>query len=232
MSPPAFSPDRRGLAGRRPILMMVTDSRLYEPAGESTDARLAALAEAAGRAARAGVDLVQIREPSFEAATLLDLARRVEKALEGTPARCLVNERVDAAIAAGAAGVHLPAAAPPCARVRSIVPESFLVGRSVHSADEARAVEAAGGCDYLVFGTVYPSLSKPVGHPVAGLEALACVCASVRLPVLAIGGVTVDRLADVAAAGAAGAAAIGLFALGAQAELDEIVAHARRVFRH
>jgi thiamine-phosphate pyrophosphorylase len=215
---------------RPPILAMITDSRPYERAGVSTDARLRAVAEAAGRAARAGVDLVQVRERGFEAATLLDLATRVRASLAGTSARCLVNERLDVAMAAGADGVHLPASAPPCARVRAVAPEPFLVGRSVHGVDEAMAVEAAGGCDYLVFGTVYPSLSKPAGHPVAGLEALARVCQSVRLPVLAIGGITADRLAEVAAAGAAGAAAIGLFAVGTQAELDETVAHARRVF--
>jgi thiamine-phosphate pyrophosphorylase len=209
---------------------MVTDSRLYELAGERADARFGAVADAAARAARAGVDLVQIRERSFDAAALLQLTMRVRTALAGTSARCLVNERVDVALAAGADGVHLPASAPACARVRAVVPASFLVGRSVHGVDEAMAVEAAGGCDYLVFGTVFRSPSKPAGHPVAGLEALARVCRSVRLPVLAIGGITVDRFAEIAAAGAAGAAAIGLFALGAQAELAETVAHARRVF--
>jgi thiamine-phosphate pyrophosphorylase len=232
MSRPASSPERggAGFPPPRPILAMITDSRLYDLAGAGADARLAAVAAAAGRAARAGVDLVQVRERGVEAATLLDLTVRVRARLAGTSARCLVNDRSDVALAAGADGVHLPAAAPACARVRAMAPAPFLIGRSVHGVDEAIAVEAAGSCDYLVFGTVYPSLSKPAGHPVAGLEALARVCAAVRLPVLAIGGITVDRLAEVAAAGAAGAAAIGLFALGAQAELDETVAHARRVF--
>ena len=78
------------------------------------------------------------------------------------------------------------------------------MGRSVHSAAEAIAAEASGGCDYLVFGTVFESESKPAGHRVAGLGALAEVCAAVRLPVLAIGGITPARVPDVVKAGAVG----------------------------
>ena len=73
------------------------------------------------------------------------------------------------------------------------------------------AAEAAGGCDYLLFGTVFASDSKPEGHVAAGLDALRRVCERVRLPVLAIGGMTIERAAAVARAGAAGIAAIGVF---------------------
>jgi thiamine monophosphate synthase len=69
----------------------------------------------------------------------------------------------------------------------------------------------AEGCDYITFGTVFTSAGKPSGHPVAGIAALREVCAGVRIPVLAIGGMTVERAATVSAAGAAGLAAIGLF---------------------
>jgi len=72
-------------------------------------------------------------------------------------------------------------------------------------------VERAGGCDYLIFGTVFPSVTKGIDHAVAGVDMLAAVCARVRLPVLAIGGVTVERAVEVAASGAAGIAAIDLF---------------------
>ena len=211
---------------------MVTDSRLYgtHVDDDSVESRCAGVAAAAGRAARAGVTLIQIRERSLEAASLLDLAGRVRRAIDGTPARMLINDRVDVALGVGADGVHLPASAPGCARVREIVPESFLIGRSVHSQAEAVAVADSGGCDYLVFGTVFPSRSKPSDHPVAGLDTLARVCRSVSLPVLAIGGITTDRIAEVAEAGAAGIAAIGLFALGAQDELDDRVARIHRAF--
>jgi thiamine-phosphate pyrophosphorylase len=95
--------------------------------------------------------------------------------------------------------------------------EAALIGRSIHGVDEARAAEAAGGVDYLVFGTVFASTSKPPDHPVAGLETLgAAVRAGGRVPVLAIGGITLENAVQAARAGAAGVAAIGLF-LGAQA---------------
>ncbi len=124
----------------------------------------------------------------------------------------LVNDRVDVALATGAAGVHLPSTAPAVAVVRRLVPDGLLVGRSVHVGDDVREIERQGGCDYLTFGTVFPSAGKPKGHAVAGVEALCRVCASTSLPVLAIGGLTVRLAAEAARAGAAGVAAIGLFA--------------------
>ena len=82
-----------------------------------------------------------------------------------------------------------------------------------------------------MFGSVFESNSKPPGHPVAGIGALARVCASVPLPVLAVGGITLSRIPDVARAGAAGVAAIGLFATGAEPELHRIVNEIRIAFR-
>ena len=95
--------------------------------------------------------------------------------------------------------------------MRERVGKGFLIGRSVHDLAEATAADRDGGCDYLLFGTVYPSRSKPEGHRVAGLDALRDVCRGVSLPVVAIGGITRERVAAVSAAGAAGIAAIGLF---------------------
>ena len=115
------------------------------------------------------------------------------------------------AIAAGAAGVHLRSDSPPASRIRAFVPPAFVIGRSVHSIAEIDATVADGGCNYLLFGTVFPSTGKPAGHPVAGLEALRAACARSPLPVVAIGGVDRSRLPAVADAGAAGYAAIELF---------------------
>jgi thiamine-phosphate diphosphorylase len=99
----------------------------------------------------------------------------------------------------------------PAARVRAICPQGFLVGRSVHARDEAIAAAAAGGLDYLLFGTVFATTSKP-GRAPAGLDALAEVASAVTIPVLAVGGVTPDTVNEVVLAGAAGFAAIGMFA--------------------
>ena len=132
-------------------------------------------------------------------------------AARGSRSLVLVNARFDVALAAGAAGVHLRGSSVPAPAMRRHLPPGFLVGRSVHGAEEAARVAAGGGVDYLTLGTVYASASKPSRRP-CGVDTLAAAVRAVRLPVLAIGGVTVDNVREVLDAGAAGAAAIGLFA--------------------
>jgi thiamine-phosphate pyrophosphorylase len=171
-----------------------------------------ALVDRIAAAAHAGVDLVQIRERQLDDRTLLGLTSEAVDRLRGTAAQVLVNGRVDIALAAGAAGVHLRGDSIQASRIRAIVPPGFVIGRSVHGEDEAAEAEEQGGCNYLTFGTVFPSTSKRASHVAAGLDALRRVASRVRLPVLAIGGVSVDRAPAIASAGAAGVAAIGLFA--------------------
>jgi thiamine-phosphate pyrophosphorylase len=210
---------------------MVTDRRRYGASVEKDDERACAtLVAAAALSARAGVDLVQVRERGLDDRSLLALAVSVRRAIAATGARMLVNDRIDVALAARAAGVHLPGRAVSGAAVRAIVPEGFLIGRSVHSAPEAIAAASDGGCDYLVFGPVFESTSKPAGHGVAGLDALARVCESVSLPVLAIGGITTARVPEIVRAGAAGLAAIGLFASGGDGELRDTIGQIRLAF--
>ena len=93
------------------------------------------------------------------------------------------------------------------ARVRGLVPAGFLIGRSVHTVEEAQAADAAGGLDYVIAGTVFATASKP-GRTPAGPSVLAETVAAVRVPVLAVGGMAPDKLHEVAATGAAGFAAI------------------------
>jgi thiamine-phosphate pyrophosphorylase len=186
---------------KSPIICLVTGGR--GDAGRLLD-RIRA-------AARAGVDLVQIREPRLLDRELLDVTRRAREAAEGTTTRIVVNDRLDVALAANAHGVHLRANSFDAARVRARSGSTLLIGRSVHSLDEAIAAERNGGCDYLFFGTVFPSSSKPAGHRVVGVDALREVCAHASLPVVAIGGLTTATVSDVRHAGAAGVAAIGLF---------------------
>ena len=178
-------------------------------------------------AALAGVDLIHVRERHLDDRTLVALVRETMDAVSGSGARGVVNDRLDVALAAGAAGVHLRGDSMTAADVRTIVPAGFMIGRSIHSVAEAVAAESGGGCDYLVFGTVFESAGKP-GRMPAGLEALARVCAAVTLPVLAIGGVTLDNAGRVALAGAAGVAAIGLF--GGLDRVGDTVRALRRLF--
>jgi thiamine-phosphate pyrophosphorylase len=186
------------------IRYLVTDRRRFGlSCGELT--------QHIARAARRGATHVQIREPDLTDERLAQLARDVVRAVTGTGARVLVNDRADVAIVAGTGGVHLPADSVSASRIRGIVPADFLVGRSVHSLNEIDRAVAGGGCNYLLFGTVFPSTGKPTGHTLAGLEGLREACARSTLPVIAIGGMTEARAADVMAAGAAGLAGVGMF---------------------
>jgi thiamine-phosphate pyrophosphorylase len=149
-----------------------------------------------------------VRERDLEAGQLAALVEVALALARGTTSRIVVNDRLDVALACGADGVHLRADSIPTADARRIVPAGFLIGRSVHAPGEASAAE---GCDYLIAGTVFPSRSKAAGAAVLGIEGLRAIVRVSRAPVLAIGGVTADRFDDVAAAGAAGVAGIGLF---------------------
>jgi thiamine-phosphate pyrophosphorylase len=196
---------------------MITDRRRLGSDGEDR------LAGRVGTAARAGVHLVQIRERELDGGPYLRLVARCVDAVRGTRARILVNDRVDVALAAGAHGVHLRADSVAASRVRGVVPPGFLIGRSVHSVAEALRAAADGGADYLMFGTVFPTASKP-GQAAAGTTALAELVGATSLPVLAVGGVTVATAPEVARTGAAGVAAIALFAHGSDDDLHAAVA--------
>jgi thiamine-phosphate pyrophosphorylase len=205
------------------MIVMVSDRRRF--------GGLDRLSEAIARAVRAGVDVVQIRERDLDDRTLCNFVKRAVAVTRDTGARIVVNGRIDVALAAGADGVHLRGDSVPASRARAILPPRFLVGRSVHSRAEAQAVEADGGCDYLIFGAVFPSTSKPAGHEPAGLGTLQEVCQAVRVPVVAIGGVSAARAADVARAGAKGVAAIEAFATEDEPALGRIVDQMRRAFQ-
>ena len=217
----------------RAIVCLVTDRRRLCAACDDDGSRRCLLTQV-DHAVAAGVDLVQIREPEGDAARLADLVSAALSAARASSTRIVVNDRLDVAMACGADGVHLRADSIPPARARALAPPGFLVGRSVHTADEA--VRVAADVDYLIAGTVYPTASKSGNGRWLGAEGLAAVARAVRVPVLAIGGVTVARLPGVAATGAAGIAAIGLFLDGAAAApcrsvpLDAIVQVARAPF--
>lgn len=190
------------------------------------DAEAALIARVA--AAAAGVHLVQVRDPGLAGGPLERLVVRCVAAVRGSGTRIIVNDRLDVALAAGAHGVHLRGDSIPAARARTLAPGGFIIGRSVHGVDEARRADEAGGLDYLIFGTVFPTASK-AGADVAGPEALAAVVRNTSLPVLAIGGISVETAARAGATGAAGFAAIGLFA-GAGDRLQLTVAAASLAF--
>jgi thiamine-phosphate pyrophosphorylase len=168
------------------------------------------LLESIARNIASGVDWVQIREKDLAARELFDLVRRAV-ALAG---KILVNTRLDVAIAAGAAGVHLPAGSVAPRDWRPITPAGFLIGVSCHSLDDVTRAQEEGA-DYVVFGPVFAPLSKTSDLAPWGLKELQRVSRAVRIPVLALGGITIENEAACVEAGAAGVAGISLFKDGA-----------------
>lgn len=181
----------------------------------STEAEAEAeLLAALRRAAEAGVDWIQIREKDMPGERLAGLARAaMDLAKEGQ--RVLINNRLDVALATGAHGVHLGEASLPVEEVTRWLRSAksspdFLIGVSCHSLDSARSAEQ-GGARYVFFGPVFATPSKAALGAPQGLDRLAEVCRSVKIPVLAIGGITADNAPACLSAGASGIAAIRLF---------------------
>ena len=182
------------------VLTMVTDGAQSGPPFTPLVARVAA-------AARAGVDMVQVRERALPDRALANLVSAVRAAIAATPTRLLVNARPDVAAASGADGVQVPEEGLPIAEVKRAFP-SLTVGASCHSVDAVR--RAAGeGADFVLLGPVFATPGKEARA--LGLEVLAAAVSAVAVPVHAIGGITPARVPALRAAGARGGAAIRPF---------------------
>ena len=160
--------------------------------------------------ARAAVDggagVVQVRMKQAPAGEVLAVAREIVAMARGR-ALVLVNDRADLAVLSGADGVHVGEDDLPPEEARRIMGPALLVGRSTRTLAEARAALAAGD-DHVGFGPVFGTRSKALAVPARGLEALREVAAGLDAPVVAIGGIALDTVGDVAGAGAAAAAMI------------------------
>jgi thiamine-phosphate pyrophosphorylase len=182
------------------------------------------------QAAKAGVDWIQIREKDLSGRELANLVEQTILRV-GSVTAVLVNDRVDVALATGAAGVHLGEHSLPPGEVKKLLSQrlagqEFLVGISAHSLEGAIQADKEGA-DYLIFGPVFATPSKAdFGQP-QGLQRLRDVCHRVTIPVLAIGGITLENAGDCMAAGAAGLAAIRLFQ--DAADLNHLVKELRKV---
>jgi thiamine-phosphate pyrophosphorylase len=196
-----------------PLLCTVTDRHsLAEPS---------LLSEHIALAVAAGLDWIQIREKDMSARELLAVVREAVKvaALGPRATRIIVNDRLDVAIASGAGGVHLGESSLRIAEAAAwrrenawteIPPREFLIGASCHSVEAARAAE--DDCaDYVIFGPVFSTPSKEQFGVPQGINWLAAASKAVRIPVLAIGGITEENARECLDAGAAGIAAIRMF---------------------
>lgn len=204
----------------KPIVCYVTESQSlgFTELGSSILAKIAAAVEA-------GVDWVQIREKEMPARQLVTIARAAVGMSSHKPpapgeadrlgALVLVNDRLDVALAADAAGLHLGRQSLPAHDVIAWRREGktatdFMVGLSCHTIDELRQAEDAGA-DYAFFGPIFDTPAKRRFGPPLGIAKLAAACLATRLRVIAIGGVTLENGTECFHAGGAGIAAIRMF---------------------
>ena len=179
-------------------LCLVTDRTLTR--GRELDA-------VAAECLAAGLPAIQVREKDLSAADLAVLCRRLRALTRDAGATLIVNDRVDVALAVGADGVQRTHASLPIEDIRAVADKRLRIGASVHLLEDAIAAEASGA-DWIVFGPIYDTPSKRSFGPPQGLARLARVAAAVRVPLIAIGGITPERVGDVRAAGATGVAVI------------------------
>jgi thiamine-phosphate pyrophosphorylase len=229
------------------LLYYITDRKQFP--GTEADRRAALLARIA-ETARAGVDLIQLREKDLEAGELAELgAEAVRRVRENSAhTRLLINSRTDAALAVGADGVHLTSADISAADVRALVAHAtrrtkneergtrFTIGVSCHSAKEVRLAESHGA-DFAVLAPIfekYGTAASPVGLTTLREASLYQQQPDLRveagdtrhhIAVLALGGITRDNAVLCVAAGAAGIAGIRLFQTG---DIAATVAHLKR----
>jgi thiamine-phosphate pyrophosphorylase len=154
-----------------------------------------------------GLPAVQLREKDLGAGELAHLGRALRAATAEHGAMLIVNDRADVALAVGADGVQRTTTSLTVTDILAIADKRLRVGASVHALEEARAA-AAAGADWLVFGPVYDTPSKRAWGPPQGLVALERVAGAVTVPVIAIGGITPERVGEVKGAGARGVAVI------------------------
>jgi thiamine-phosphate pyrophosphorylase len=228
------------------LLYYITDRRQFPGDRNEQERRLL---EKIAECAAAGVDLVQLREKDLNIRLQEELAHKAMAALGSSRTRLLINSRTDVALACGAHGVHLPASDLPASEVRAIFSRATymapgivsrgivtpgivtpVVGVSAHAAAEVASAEAHGA-DFAVFAPVFEKTGEKGGTVNReGLEQLRRIChradaAQPSMPVLALGGITLENAQQCVAAGAAGIGAIRLFQ---ENDVDAVVQRLRQ----
>jgi len=215
----------------KPILYLITRGATTEQTTRDSP-EFGGILNQIAAATAAGVDLLQIREKELTTRVLFELVTSAAELMRGTDTRLLVNDRTDVAAGAGADGVHLTSRSLDAATIRQTFGDKLLIGVSTHNVSEGRAARDSGA-DFIVFGPVFETESKiAFGSPV-GLPKLSEVArAFPQLPVLALGGVSLQNAADCLMAGAAGIAGISIFdpPEGIDDVCEQIRKHGKAVF--
>jgi len=177
--------------------------------------------ETAALALEGGAGVIQLRDKELSAGRLVEEGEKILTLTREKDALFIVNDRLDAAMALEADGIHLGQEDLPLPLARRIAGPEMIIGATVRNLEQARLAQEAGA-DYLGVGAVFPSSAKATA-PVIGLNNLREVKKAVSIPVVAIGGITLDNLFQVIEAGADGAAVVSAV-VGAQ----DITAQARK----
>ncbi|WP_419564829.1 thiamine phosphate synthase [Phascolarctobacterium succinatutens] len=165
-----------------------------------------ALIDCVREALEGGVTLVQYRAKTAASAEMYAEALQLKALCDSFNVPLIINDRLDIAMAVGAAGVHLGQDDLPCAAARKILGEDYIIGVSAHNPAEAKAA-LQSGADYLGCGAVFGTATKADVKKL-GTEGLTAICREKGLPVVGIGGVTADNYREVRVAGADGAAIV------------------------
>lgn len=165
-----------------------------------------ALIDCVREALEGGVTLVQYRAKTASSAEMYAEALQLKALCDSFNVPLIINDRLDIAMAVGAAGVHLGQDDLPCAAARKLLGEDYIIGVSAHNPAEAKAA-LQSGADYLGCGAVFGTATKADVQKL-GTDGLAAICKAKGLPVVGIGGVTADNYREVRAAGADGAAIV------------------------
>jgi thiamine-phosphate pyrophosphorylase len=154
-----------------------------------------------------GVQLVQLRAKELSSGEFFTLAKEARQLTREAGATFIVNDRADIALACNADGVHLGQDDLPLAAARKLIGPQKMIGISTHDLDQARSAEL-NGADYIGFGPIFGSTTKDTGYSARGLDMLREIRAAVKLPIVAIGGITENNVAEVWKSGADAAAII------------------------
>jgi len=188
--------------------------------------------EVARGALEGGADAIQIRDKSSTAYNLGLMTAEIQPLARKFGAALFVNDRVDVALLAGADGAHVGQDDLPAREARRLLPRPRLIGVSAGTKEEARRAQR-DGADYIGVGPVFATATKPDAGEPLGLERLREIAASVPIPVVAVGGITIDNVDAVFQAGASGAAVVAAVVAaddiaGAARALKRRIAEARR----
>ncbi|MFZ0243343.1 MAG: thiamine phosphate synthase [Desulfobacterales bacterium] len=204
-------------------LYLVTDRRLSR--GRST-------LEIVTAAVAGGVTCVQLREKAAATREFIEEALKIRDHLRSVNIPLIINDRLDVALAVGAAGVHLGGADMPPAMARAVAGNRMIIGISVESVADARAAEK-GGADYLGVSPIFATPTKTDTTPALGTEGLQAIRQAVRLPLVAIGGLNSSNAADIIRCGADGVAVVSAIVSAADPaqaarRLKSVIMEARR----